>query len=276
MDCPEGTYRGPDDLNGCVACEASLGEVCPLGSTYPVAQAGYFAKLAAGGTTATVDKCIPFPYACLKTCSPEVVEHIADEDAFFNEDLGALASCDAGVGEESCTDGYEGDRCSACTPFDKSLACHELDPQINGYYRLESRCEPCPCTWFTFPYMIATVFVASLGFMFLLDTVDASYAEHASTLAAPLFILISFCQTIAVFLDTDIPWPAFLRKLMLAFSFLNFNVELTRPECSMKFSARTKVEVALAMPMFVGAVVAVYAGIMMMKVNHEHDATSDQ
>ena len=38
--------------------------------------------------------------------------------------------------------------------------------------------------------MVATVFVVSLGFMFLLDTVDSSYAEHASTLAAPLFILI--------------------------------------------------------------------------------------
>ena len=116
-----------------------------------------------------------------------------------------------------------------CTPFDTALDCNELDPQINGYYRLESRCEPCPCTWFIFPYMLATAFGIALGLMFLLDMVDPSYAEHASTLVAPLLILISFCQTIAVFLDTDIPWPAFLRKLMLFFSFLNFNIELTRP-----------------------------------------------
>jgi hypothetical protein len=44
----------------------------------------------------------------------------------------------------------------------------------------------------------------------------------------------------------------------------------------MKFTAKTKIEVALYMPMFVFVVVGVYAGIMMVQVNRQSDATSVQ
>ena len=60
--------------------------------------------------------------------------------------------------------------------------------------------------------MIAAIFVAALALMFLLDTMGSEFSQHASTLAAPAMIILSFCQTITVVLDTDIPWPGFLRQ----------------------------------------------------------------
>jgi hypothetical protein len=72
--------------------------------------------------------------------------------------------------------------------------------------------------------MLAGLFLAAVLFMFALDLLGSDFAEHASTLAAPMLILVSFCQTIATFLDTGIPWPAFLRKIMVLFSAINLNL----------------------------------------------------
>jgi hypothetical protein len=112
--------------------------------------------------------------------------------------------------------------------------------------------------------------------MFALDRIGSEFAEHASTIAAPAFIVISFCQSVAVLLDTKIPWPSFLRKMMHFFSYLNFDLELTRPECAMAFGAQDKVTTALLMPIFVGGVVSAYASIMLMSIHREHDATPAQ
>jgi len=124
--------------------------------------------------------------------------------------------------------------------------------------------------------MVVGLFVAALGLMFALDLLGSEFADHASTLAAPLLILVSFCQTIAVFLDTGIPWPASLRRLMVMFSFLNFNLELTRPECAGKFGALEKVQMALAMPIFIGAVIIVYGLITLIRIHNDSGATSVQ
>ena len=72
--------------------------------------------------------------------------------------------------------------------------------------------------------MVVALFLAAVAFMFCLDLLGSDFAEHASTLAAPMLILVSFCQTIATFLDTGIPWPTFLRRMMVIFSGLNFNL----------------------------------------------------
>ena len=76
--------------------------------------------------------------------------------------------------------------------------------------------------------------------------------------AAPGLILVSFCQTIAVFLETEIPWPASIRQLMIWFSVLNFNIEFARPECSRPFGALEKMQVAVLAPAFVFGVLLVY------------------
>ena len=276
-DCPEGTYRGPDDLDGCVQCDAALGKLCLPGSSYPHAAAGYFAEITtdAGVNATTVVACIPFPFACLGTCSRAVTAFVLTEETLSDDDQGLnLASCGPGLEGQSCTIGYEGSRCSLCTPFNAEIKCS--DTITNGFYRLESRCEPCPCTWITFNVMIVALFLGALGLMFALDLLGSEFADHASTLAAPLLILVSFAQTIAVFLDTGIPWPDSLRKLMLVFSFLNFNLELTRPDCAGDFGALKKVQVALSMPVFVGSVIAAYGLITLVRIHREADATAIQ
>ena len=97
--------------------------------------------------------------------------------------------------------------------------------------------------------MLMGLFLAAVAFMFALDLVGSEFAEHASTLAAPMLILISFCQTLATFLDAGIPWPGFVRRLMVLFSAMNLNLELTRPECAGDFGALKKVQIALIMPL---------------------------
>jgi len=52
--------------------------------------------------------------------------------------------------------------------------------------------------------------------------------------------------------------------------------ELTRPECAGDFGAKKKVQVALAMPAFVGGAIAVYALITVTKIQTEADATAEQ
>jgi hypothetical protein len=123
---------------------------------------------------------------------------------------------------------------------------------------------------------MAALFVAAVLFMFCLELITFDFAEHASTIAAPVFIMVSFCQTIASFLDTRIPWPAFLRRLMVIFSSLNFNLELTRPECAGEFGALQKVQFALGMPLFVGSAMAVYALLTLIRIQYAGDATAEQ
>ena len=118
--------------------------------------------------------------------------------------------------------------------------------------------------------------MAVVAFMFALELVGSKFEEHASTLAAPMLILISFCQTLATFLDADIPWPNFLRRLMVLFSAMNLNLELTRPECAGDFGALKKVQIALIMPLFVGAAIAVYALVSTVKIQNESNATAEQ
>ena len=269
----------------------------------------------AGENFTQVIPCIPV-YACLGTCPPEVVTHITYEESFSEDDTSlaqSLEKCGPGLGFESCTTGYEGyaartsicilhyrvpcaqalryytdvthaprvaplisrrPRCSLCASFDNKIDCNA--GSINGFYRLDERCEPCPCTLLTFPVMIGIVFVVALLFLFALELVGTDFIQHASTLGAPALIMVSFAQTVAVFLDTGIPWPPFLRQLMLSFSFLNFNIELARPECSGEFGALQKVRVALHMPIFVGSVIFAYGSIALIRIQCQSEATAEQ
>jgi hypothetical protein len=284
-DCPAcqaGSYRGANDLAGCIACDASSGHGCEAGAIFPSAKVGYFAQPSvnqANQTATNVVACIPHPYACLGTCSDEVAEFNLKLSSFSGADDDtdtSLASCGAGIDQESCTDGYEGPRCSTCTAFDPDATCS--DETVNGYYRLESRCEPCPCTlsFLNFPILTATVFGGGVALLFFLDMfAGGRFSEHSSIISAPLMVAISFCQTIAVFLDVDIPWPSLLRSLMLTFSTLNFNIELMRPECYTPFGALEKVLAALALPAYVFLMVAVYALIKLATL-HGSDATPAQ
>jgi hypothetical protein len=55
---------------------------------------------------------------------------------------------------------------------------------------------------------------------------------HVSTIFAPAAIIVTFVQTLALLLDLDTPWPPKLKELMQAFSILNVNMEMAKPDCS--------------------------------------------
>jgi hypothetical protein len=63
---------------------------------------------------------------------------------------------------------------------------------------------------------------------------------------------------------------------MVFFSAMNLNLELTRPECAGDFGALNKVQIALITPIFMGAAIAVYGLIAVVKINNERDATAEQ
>lgn len=44
------------------------------------------------------------------------------------------------------------------------------------------------------------------------------------------------------------PWPKGLKDLMKSLSIFNINIELARPECSIKWTASSKMDVVLAVP----------------------------
>jgi hypothetical protein len=54
-----------------------------------------------------------------------------------------LDACPGGIGQESCTVGYAGLRCSQCK---RNPAGPCSDAESNIYYRVNAHCEPCPCS----------------------------------------------------------------------------------------------------------------------------------
>jgi hypothetical protein len=72
---------------------------------------------------------------------------------------------------------------------------------------------------------------------------------------------LSFGQTMALFVELQIPWPSALRSMMEWLSVLNINLELLKPECNSQFGAVEKLQLALSIPFFfvgsAGAYVAV-------------------
>jgi hypothetical protein len=44
------------------------------------------------------------------------------------------------------------------------------------------------------PPIVVALFLVAVLFMFSLDMLGSDFAEHASTLAAPMLILVSFCH----------------------------------------------------------------------------------
>jgi hypothetical protein len=55
---------------------------------------------------------------------------------------------------------------------------------------------------------------------------------HVSTIFAPAAIVVTFVQTLALLLDLDTAWPPGLKAWMQAFSILNVNMEMAKPDCS--------------------------------------------
>ena len=73
--------------------------------------------------------------------------------------------------------------------------------------------------------------------------------KNVSQLLAPALILMTFFQTLALLLQVSLSWPPELKELMTYLSFINFNLELARPECSVDWDASSKMTMILVSPL---------------------------
>jgi hypothetical protein len=195
-------------------------------------------------------KCTPFE-ACVGSCTEAELSNEAPE----------YALCAGASGEDSCANGYQGDRCSECAPFDESRGeCSTADVMPNGYYRLDQICEPCECSWLT-PKVIAMITFAVLLVMMVFADHMLKEIDHMSTVFAPIMIVVTFFQTLGLLLDLNVAWPPDLRRWMSQFNMLNLNLQLIRPECSGVFGVYEKLYITLALPIATAVLLGVYAAV---------------
>jgi len=113
----------------------------------------------------------------------------------------------------------------------------------------------------------------AIGGLFVLDLTNKDLEDHASTLTAPTLIGISFFQTIALYVDIDVPWPHVMRECMLWLSSLNLNLDLVKAECSYKFSTVDKMKLTLMIPFATVFVVAMYSSLKYTYVHYSASST---
>ena len=69
---------------------------------------------------------------------------------------------------------------------------------------------------------------------------------------------MTFFQTLALLLKFSLKWPAGLKDLMNKLSIFNINLELARPECSIKWTGDSKMNVMIAVPFGGAFLIACY------------------
>jgi hypothetical protein len=79
-----------------------------------------------------------------------------------------------------------------------------------------------------------------------------------SNFIAPFMILLTFFQTLALLLKFSLQWPEELKELMNDLSIFNINLDLARPECSIQWTASSKMDVTLAVPFSGAFLIACY------------------
>jgi hypothetical protein len=183
--CQVGNYR-PHDIDRCQPCVDESWRCDEEGLAAPKAAPGYFQTESEDVTTFEIEVCSPFE-ACVGTCcTPEEQRTGATVCESVDSDQPGYADatiCPGGRSEESCSPGYTGARCSSCKAYDPGVACAETGVP-NGFYRMSSRCLPCPCSWFTTGRIIAIGCVCLVLVMAMLDRLLKGIG-HISTIFAP-------------------------------------------------------------------------------------------
>jgi hypothetical protein len=161
-----------------------------------MAAAGFYAELLVSATTGMnetkIVECLPWQ-ACLGKCEENIKNQLlSDSDASITQS--SRESCVGSVGSEACTEGYEGVRCSLCVQYDDEGEECDSNGETsipNGYYRMNQRCEPCPCTWMTFGVVVFMFLALMLIFFFLVDRLPPEASEQASAAVGPILIIIT-------------------------------------------------------------------------------------
>ena len=255
QQCEPGRFSGQASTGDCIAC--------PIGR-YEAAVASTFCNntcLATEGLQcATEGMASPHPARGFFMSSPT--------------DLGSLAACippeacaGGSYGVSACNAGYGGERCSRC--LDRSEVLEGMD--MNGYFREDSYCVPCgtvvPFAVFAVLFIIVFVAVALLA-----DTLLSRVAD-VSALMAPFLVLVTFFQTLGLLLKFSLDWPKELKELLRYITIFNVNLDLAKPECSVKWNADTKMDVMLVTPFGVVMLIGSY-GLSKYFMHHKDPLTN--
>jgi hypothetical protein len=88
--------------------------------------------------------------------------------------------------------------------------------EIEGYFRLDGRCEECPKNpILLFVFFFLAVFLVVIG-GFVLSQKDFNIAF--------ISIGVDYFQVLAVFKSARVEWPRFLKDLLILFTFFNFEI----------------------------------------------------
>ena len=124
------------------------------------------------------------------------------------------------TGNNTCSVGYDGWRCSEC---DK---CFKVNPEdkCRRYYKRAGECVECPDN----PWILAVGFLAAV-----IAACIAGYIVNKKHLhLAFLSIGVDYFQILAIFANSRVQWPPLVKEIFHMMSVFNFNLEITAPECS--------------------------------------------
>jgi hypothetical protein len=112
-----------------------------------------------------------------------------------------------------CAKGYGARRCSAC---------------VHGFYRKDGFCVECPDDALPFSVIVFLVVLLVLLAALVVDVILAK-VQHVHDLVAPVVIVVTFFQTIALLMGMDLKYPEMLQRWIRFFNVFNFSLELGRP-----------------------------------------------
>ena len=75
--------------------------------------------------------------------------------------------------------------------------------------------------------------------------------EHLDAVFAPIMILVTYYQTLALLLELPTNWPPILKTVLESLQFLNVNLETTGPECSGDYDAVGKLGLSITLPLLI-------------------------
>jgi hypothetical protein len=195
----------------CVACPA--GSFCDAYSPYysvePVALAGYWRSDEDGLASGNCESKRSHRTTCY-----------------------AFVPCDpaeACLGENGCTGGYTGQKCSLCCDYSQqTLDSGEDNPDCMDlgslYYRRNGGCEPCPGD--------KTLTFALMGTAALVAGAFAYELKRKRISIAIIAIGVDYLQVLSIFADTNADWPNSIQQVYNILSIFSFNLNVATPECS--------------------------------------------
>jgi len=111
--------------------------------------------------------------------------------------------------DSQCAAGYYGRLCAACE---------------DGYYKLNNECNPCPDTSIFWVVMVG-VPVVILSMFFVM------YISRRSVDLTFFIIVLTYCQTLAIFANYHMTWPDSVMMTLTVFSITHLNLDIFAVSC---------------------------------------------